>query len=295
MALSPEARASQGGVRTLADGSPDTNLSGGAVRSLANSGPDLVHSGGIVRGLVSYPADHATNSQGAVRAFTGSAPDMLMPSGIVRVLIRGRVSRPTIRAWPFSLDGHDFYVLRLGTGPTLVFDTMWAHNPAAAWSVWGSGDGDPWRAYTGRNWLAGRKLALPWSNVVVGDDGTGALYFLSPDDSFDDHPVTGAPQPFTRQLTGQIVISRGYASHPCYGVQLFGSIGSTAGLLTVNLAISDDGGRTYDDMGGVGIGEGDRYARLDWHSLGSMTAPGRLFRVSDTGALKRIDGLEMIG
>ena len=80
------------------------------------------------------------------------------------------------------------------------------------------------------------------------------------------------------------------------GVQLFGSIGS--GLedgMEVSLEVSDDRGFTYTDMGAVSLDAGDYNARVHWRSLGSMSAPGRLFKITDEGALKRIDSAEMDG
>ena len=38
------------------------------------------------------------------------------------VAVRGRPGNPRLRDWTFSLDGHDFYVLRLGDDLTLVYD-----------------------------------------------------------------------------------------------------------------------------------------------------------------------------
>jgi hypothetical protein len=32
---------------------------------------------------------------------------------------------------------------------------------------------------------------------------------------------------------------------------------------------------------------------LSWYSLGQIQAPGRLFRITDDGAVARIDGMEM--
>lgn len=258
------------------------------VRSFDEPTPDARVSQSVVRSVFNYPAEYSRISQTFVRVFDEPTPQLRVSQLFVRVLIKGRVDEPTIRAWTFTQDGHDFYVLRLGSASTLVYDTH-----SQQWSVYGSGTGNPWRAYTGRNWIGGRKLALPWSDVIVGDDGTGAIYFLSPDDDVDDDSITGAdtPRPFRRRLTGQVIVKPGYFSAPCFGVQLFGSIGS--GIGTVNLAVSDDRGFNYDDMGDLSIDAEDYSARLNWLSLGSMTAPGRLFRITDTGALKRVDGLEM--
>lgn len=267
----------------------DGRVSQARVRSLDEPTPDGRVSQARVRSVFNYPADALRVSQVFLRSFDEPTPMLRSSQMRVRAIIKGRVDEPRIRAWTFTLDGHDFYVLRLGSsGATLVYDTH-----SLQWSVYGSGTGNPWRAYTGRNWQGGRKHALPWSDVIVGDDGNGALYFLSPDDDTDDDSIMGneTPRPFRRRLTGQIVVKPGYVSAPCFGVQIFGSIGSREG--TVNLSVSDDRGYNYDDMGDITIADDDYAARLNWLSLGSMDAPGRLFRITDTGSLKRIDSLEM--
>jgi hypothetical protein len=61
----------------------------------------------------------------------------------------------------------------------------------------------------------------------------------------------------------------------------------------VRLEISDDAGATFDDMGSVGITDSANYPELAWYSLGQIEAPGRLFKITDDGAIARIDGLEM--
>lgn len=269
----------------------DGRVSQARVRSLDEPTPDARVSQAFVRSVFNYPAEYARISQTFLRSLDEPRSSVNVSQLFVRALIKGRVDEPKIKAWTFTQDGHDFYVLRLGSaGATLVFDTH-----SEQWSVYGSGTGNPWRAYTGRNWQGGRKLALPWSDVVVGDDGNGALYFLSPDDDYDDDSISGAdtPRAFRRRLTGQVVVKPGYFSAPCFGVQLFGSIGSGDDGLTVNLQVSDDRGFNYDDMGDITLSADDYNARVNWLSLGSMDAPGRLFRITDTGALKRVDGLEM--
>jgi hypothetical protein len=243
-----------------------------------------------VRSVFNYPAEAGRISQTFVRSIDEPVPDLQVSQLIVRVLIKGRVDEPVIRAWTFTQDGHDYYVLRLGAAETLVYDTF-----SQQWSVYGSGITNPWRAYTGRNWQGGRGLALNYSDVIVGDDGAGVIYFLSPDDDYDDDALTGAdtPRSFHRRITGQVIVKPGYMSAPCFGVQLYGSIGSGPETLNVNLAVSDDRGFSYDDMGDIVLDANDYNARANWLSLGSMVAPGRLFRITDDGALKRIDALEM--
>ena len=57
------------------------------------------------------------------------------------VIMRGKVYNPKLRAWPFDLDGHEFYVLRLGDMKTLVYDLT-----TEQWSWWSSPDLDYWKA-----------------------------------------------------------------------------------------------------------------------------------------------------
>lgn len=236
--------------------------------------------------IYNYPSDYLYAGQDFINTVAESSPVANVSQAMVVVVYRGRIDNPIIRAWTFTLDGHDFYVLRLGTTyPTLVYDTY-----SEQWSVYGSGISDSWYVATGRNWQGGRKHALNWSDVVVGDDSTGALFFLSPDGDSDENSA-GETTAFRRQVTGQVVVKPGYASAPCYGVQLYGSIGGDSG--TVNLEVSDDLGSTYSDMGDVTLAGGEYTTRAHWRSLGSMVAPGRLFRVTDEGALKRIDGIVM--
>lgn len=267
----------------------DGRISQFAVRGLTE-GNDGEVSQLAVRSVYNFPSEAGQISQLVVRGFVEPTPDLRVSQLVVRALIKGRVDEPVIRAWTFTQDGHDYYVLRLGSAETLVYDTF-----SQQWSVYGTGIGNPWRAYTGRNWQGGRGLALNYSDVIVGDDGTGTLYFLSPDDDYDDDPISGSdtPRAFRRRITGQVVVKPGYISAPCYGVQLYGSIGSGPETLNVNLAVSDDRGFTYDDMGDIALDSADYLARTNWLSLGSMVAPGRLFRITDEGALKRIDSLEM--
>ena len=217
-----------------------------------------------------------------------AAPVQISQLDIV-VVYRGRADDPAIRAWTFTLDGHDYYVLRLGNQETLVYDTH-----TGEWYSWADADAELWRAFDGTNWLGSGALQAYGSNIVVGGDGNGSLYFLDPDGDLDDHPIAGgAPGPFRREITGQVVM-RGYAATPCYGVELLGSIGQAgAGLTAVTLFVSDDRGASYDDCGTVDVTPGETDTRVNWLSLGSMNAPGRLFRIVDEGALKRIDSLEL--
>ena len=116
------------------------------------------------------------------------------------------------------------------------------------------------------------------SNVVVGDDGNGAIYFLDPDLDQDEDAVEGSAvmKNFRREVYGQLAM-KGYASYPCYGVQLQGSTGDMSAnvVATVKLSYSDDRGTTYVDADTYTMTPGDLDARIDWRSLGSIRSPAR--------------------
>ncbi len=275
MALTPQVRGSQANVAAVTDAEPDIRAS--QVNVLA---------------VAIYPTEFIESSQVAVAAVTEAETTLAASQANVMVVARGRVQDPYLRVFSYDQDGHWFYVIRLPTGYTLVWDDF-----AQQWYIYASGDGLSWRPYHGVNWLgSGALMGTYGSNVVVGDDGNGALYMLNPSSPTDDDAIVGAAvqRPFTRMLTGQVSV-RGNDQHPCYGVEAGGSIGENeVGLTDVTLSTSDDSGHTYYDQGTISINPTDYGARLDWnYGLGSFTGPGRLFRITDDGALQRIDWLEM--
>jgi hypothetical protein len=208
------------------------------------------------------------------------------------VVARGRVSNPQLVVWTFTLDDHDMYVLKLGDGETLVFDTA-----TSRWANWGTENITRWRPQCGVNWPGAAGIS-PGTMVVTGEDNFGTLYFLDPVYPYDDNPTTGVTdaQAFVRIAQGQI-IHRGDTPADCFGVSLMGSFGAVYdnSLTSVKLEYSDDAGNTYDDAGTVEIDPGDYYVRVEWTSLGLIVSPGRLFKITDSGSLARIDSLDWIG
>jgi hypothetical protein len=239
----------------------------------------------------------------ATQAMTFAAEDSMgnelkVYQAHILVAVRGRVADPRVRAWTFTLDGHDFYVLQVGTFETLVYDLS-----TGEWFTWGSSDEATWRAKIGINWPGtGRLPGQYGTNILVGDDSVGALYFLDPNYDRDDNATgDGRKQDFIRRVTAQWVINSGYNFPPCYGVQAYGSIGATDALdpsdipadLTVSLTYSDDRGNSYVDAGTFTVATDNWDFRLNWQSLGSMRAPGRVFRMEDWGAMRAVDGFEI--
>lgn len=196
---------------------------------------------------------------------------------------------PRLRAWHFSLDGHDFYVLRLGTDMTIVHDLT-----TGQWSWWHSPDRQNWRANYGFNWLSsGPNSADYGSNVFVGDDEEGVVWALDPEQAYDEKPAGGLEY-FLRVATGQIATrTRRFLS--VFQAYLMGSLGRPAYIgAEVKLEYSDDSGLTFKDAGDIEVRNLDRVQELAWRSLGRIYAPGRLFRVTDDGAVARIDSLDVL-
>lgn len=166
------------------------------------------------------------------------------------------------------------------------------------WYVWGTRDSNLWKAYNGTNWDGGNRLGSAYnSNIVVGDDGNGSLYFLDPEADQDDSSSVGSesPQNFLRKISLQYPM-KGYSFVRCYGLELLGSIGETGDGVdtTVTLTYSDDRGNSYSADNVVTVAQDDLDSRVFWPSLGSMKSPGRVFQIKDYGALKRIDSVTMI-
>lgn len=245
-----------------------------------------------VRVAFNYPSAGARISSNTIRVLGESGPRARVSQLVVRSIVRGHVENPRIRAWTFTLDGHDFYVLRLADRLTLVYDVY-----SEQWVDWQDFTHTYWRPNIGTTWGGAAALAHAYgSSVIAGDDSWGLLWFLDPDQPYDEHPdETNTEQTvyFERITMGQVPM-RGRENLPCFAAWLTTDMGEPAyDGAGVRLEISDDGGRIFDDMGLVEITAGADYPELAWYSLGQIEAPGRLFRLTDDGAIARIDGLEM--
>lgn len=144
----------------------------------------------------------------------------------------------------------------------------------------------------GMNWYSAGPLPASFgSNVVVGDDAAGFLWFLDPEQGFDT--VVDEDRRFPRVATGQLVTrARNFA--PIYEVYLNAAGGyPVADGDTVEHLFSDDAGLTYVSAGAVAVAQGATMQEFAWRSLGMAQPAGRLFRIADNGALARIDSLEV--
>lgn len=261
-------------------------------RSLDASTPPARLSQFFTRSVFNYPSEAARVSQFFVRAFVQPSPPARVSQLVVRALVKGHTENPHVRAWTFTLDGHDFYVLRLADMLTLVYDVY-----SEQWMDWQDFTHAYWRPNIGTIWNGAAKLAQNFgSSVIAGDDTWGLLWFLDPDQPYDEHPDYTAPEQqvyFERITMGQVPM-RGRESLPCYAAWLTTDMGAPAyDGAGVRLEISDDAGVLFEDQGYVTITLDANYPELAWYSLGQIEAPGRLFKITDDGAITRIDGMEM--
>src|SRR3954464_14599725 len=98
MALTPTIRVTQAGTLTASSGpSTATRLTQGMALSAIN-----------------FPTPFIRSTQVTIRTAAKPTPPLRISQAVVLAAVRGRVANPRVRAWTYTLDGHDFYVLRLG-------------------------------------------------------------------------------------------------------------------------------------------------------------------------------------
>lgn len=244
--------------------------------------------------IFNFPSQEVQVSQSDVDLIDEAPPVPIEASQYdVDVIVRGKIYNPKLRAWTFDLDGHEFYVLRLGDMKSLVYDLT-----TEQWSWWSTTALDYWRASIGTNWTSSGNIPYDYgSNVVVGDDNFGILWILNPEQGVDDsvreeEREQGIIKPFPRVATGQI-ITRGRITIPCYQVYLTADPGEPSYVgASVSLSYSDDGGKTFVNANEpITVQSGNYYQEFAWRSIGLVRSPGRLFRISDDGAFAQIDEL----
>lgn len=177
----------------------------------------------------------------------------------------------SIEAWSFVLDGHEFYVLDLGDQGTPLYDNttqQWCEFETEGYTYWNMRRGGMWN-----------------DRIVGASANDGTLLQLDPDAILDEgglnihHAVTGGVQ--TRSRTAQRQDSFRLAASA-------GKVGRHGAR--VRLRFSDDHGNTWSPYYDRTLRRGNYSQEIAWQSLGAIQAPGRVFEVSDTGGLIRIDG-----
>jgi hypothetical protein len=277
MALTPEIQAPQAGV----------------IATFDQASQQLRVTQAFPLAVYNVPAEEVRVTYGDAHVvYDRDSQQMRITSGQVLAVVRGRIDNPKLRAWAYTLDGHDYYVLKLGTtGKTLVFDLS-----TQTWSWWTTSTNPNWRASIGLNWRsAGTIPSNSGSNIIVGDDSYGVLWVLDPEQGTDDALLEDDTQvTFPRVATGQMT-TKARVFEPVFSVDLRASLGAPSlEANTVSLSYSDDQGQTYVVADDVKVVEEGNFAQeFRWLSMGQVRAPGRLFRLEDNGAFARIDSLDV--
>lgn len=238
------------------------------------------------------PSEEARATQSYTSAGVQYGMDVRVTQSFVLVAVRGRIENRRVRAWTFSLDGHDFYVLRLGEDDTLVCDLK-----TGQWADWNSPDLDFWRVVHGLNWTTrGGQIEADFetqANIIAGDDTFGILWLLDPTQGYDEAPRDAAETPFERKATGGIAMRMRQTArcNEVYALANKGAFDITSVDPTISLRTSDDAERTWIEQGAITVVASEWDQEFAWRSLGLIQSPGRIFEISDN-CLARLDGLD---
>lgn len=177
-------------------------------------------------------------------------------------------------AWSFILDGHRIYVLPLGLEGTWGYDTT-----TREWCKLQT------QGFSGLNFQNG----VMWGLRIIGGDALYTyLYEMDPSQPYDEgwraveHIVTGG------------VATRSRASTGVANFTLTASVGDVDDTgSAISLAFSDDNGRTWSQEFEITLTDNSTQ-QLIWNALGSFSAPGRVFRITDYSGPIRLDGADVV-
>lgn len=178
------------------------------------------------------------------------------------------------RTWGFNMDQHQFYVLHLGVEGTLVYDVL-----TSQWAQWQTQGYVQWNAEAG----------IMWNNeVYFGSDELPTLWRMDMT-SFLDEDF----RPIKRVVTGGIPAEARETIRS--GMFVLSAIKEGTlddeGTPYVQLSISDDGGETYKDREQIVL-NGSVAQDFSWRGLGTIKAPGRVFKITDEGGFVTIKGAD---
>lgn len=238
----------------------------------------------VTYALSTFPAGYAATEQSVLllpsAAETSNGNYKVFGEQFVGyALVKGFGDKRKLRAWTFTQDDHDFYVLQLNDN-TLVFDKL-----TKQWVRWQSPNYSYWRGDDGCGWEGFNVACDPRSGKVWKIDPTGRL-------DRDDANIT----PITSKVVG-IVTERFRSYVPCYMAELAVSEGKPPASVDpttvgIQLQSSDDNMNFYDHgtIPGTAVGEN---ITVRWYGLGLMQPTGRIFEITDTGYARRIDGFNI--
>lgn len=217
------------------------------------------------------PSEHTTQLRGMVSCKTNLTLRLSQAEVLVAVFF-GAEER-MLRAWTFTQDGHDFYVI-LAAGETYVYD-----KETEQWAQWTSPDAAFWRGLDGVEWQG--------INVCIDPD-SGKLYQIDPQGRLDYRttPITsiiygGLTERFRNMpsiFMAEVAISQNSPPH---------NVDPT----TLNITLETTDTVTSYNHGTVSGAAAGNITYPRFYGLGLMRSPGILFKITDTGFARRIDGL----
>lgn len=258
----------------------DAQLLQGRVRSLPDSAGRVRLSQARTRTLIQFPAEEAQLTQARSRFLWGGPGgfQLRFTQGLVRTLIKFGLDSRKLRAWTFTQDDHDFYVLQLGGDITLIYDKltgMWAQWRSPGYTYWRGSDGVQWEGWN-----------------LTCDTESGILWEIDAEGRLDDGvtPIVSVMYGgFTKRFRvedlcfmAELALSEG---QPPSGIEE----GSTG----ITLRTSDDGGLTWVSHGEIPGEAASEDITVRWYGLGRMNHPNKLFEITDTGYARRVDGLDV--
>lgn len=180
------------------------------------------------------------------------------------------------RAWGFTLDEHQLYVLTLGQQGTYVYDIK-----TQQWHKWQTA------GYSGWNFEYG----VEWDGQVVGGDNSSGTLWKLDYASFLDEDF----KPITRVVTGGFP-----ATHrESFDLGIFTlrarpekSSFDAADAPTVQLSVSRDQSETFVERETLSI-TGAASQDLSWRGMGQVRYPGVVFKITDSGGLVTLYGADV--
>lgn len=223
-----------------------------------------------------YPAERLAGSQAEGLVAASPVQNIFTTQAECLVLIKQGTEEHSLRAWTFTQDDHDFYVLQLGNIQTLVYDKR-----SERWAQWKSPTVNNWRAADGCDWEGFNVACDTQSGKIYKIDPTGRL----------DYGTT----PITSVVVGGLT-DRFRKKIPVFMAELAISSGSPptgidASTVGITLRTSDT--HSWVEHGTItGLPAGERTVAR-WYGLGLIHSPGVIFELTDTGYARRIDGLDI--
>jgi hypothetical protein len=227
-------------------------------------------------GPVQSPFGYSTQdiALAATSAGTRNATPSVNQSAVLIAYGEGVPSTASQSAWTFVLDGHRFYVLPLGPEGDWAYDMT-----TQEWCQLQS------QGFPGLNFTHG----VMWGLRVIGGDALYTyLYEMDPNQPLDEgwrevqHMVTGGVPTRTRSVIGVANFT------------LTASVGDDSSIANaISLAFSDDNGKTWSKEFDIPLTDMDGQ-KVIWNALGSFSAPGRVFRITDYSGPIRLDGADVV-